>query len=302
MTPRGCFRCRPIKAELRIRSRNSVPLTTSLSRPEARQRTLFDSKYAGSVIARHENTALPSCRYPGAAALPVLNYLPRNSLLVIDEIHVTLPQLQGCTAATARAGDPVGRFRLLRAPTTAASLRRFERGQPQTIYVLRRRIAQLDKSARCRAVVRPTASSTPVRMRRSQPRWTLMSRFACESTARRVLVTTLTKRWRRTDRYLDEHGIKVRYRFDIETVIASNHPRPPAREIRRAGRHHPSPGGLASPNLPGCNPGATRKISRSEVPIIQTVGRVRPAMIRQAILCGPDDRSIELRSPKNRRA
>jgi excinuclease ABC subunit B len=71
-----------------------------------------------------------------AAALPVR--LPAaESLLVIDESHVTLPQLQACTAGTLAQGN-AGRVRLpaaVGARQPAAAFDEFERVQPQTIYV-----------------------------------------------------------------------------------------------------------------------------------------------------------------------
>ena len=195
------------------------------------QRTLFDLEMIAELgyCAGIENySRYLSGREPGEPPPCLFDYLPRNSLLVIDESHVTLPQLQAMYRGDRSRKETLVEygFRLPSAlDNRPLRFDEFERVQPQTIYVSATPAArELAKSGQVvEQVVRPTGLIDPVVEVRPVATQVddLMSEIRLRVERReRVLVTTLTKRMAEDlTEYLDEHGIKVRYlHSDIETV------------------------------------------------------------------------------------
>ncbi|MEW6133779.1 MAG: excinuclease ABC subunit UvrB [Pseudomonadota bacterium] len=169
-----------------------------------------------------------SGRKPGEPPPTLIDYLPRNSLMFIDESHVTIPQVGGMYKGDrARKENLVEYgFRLPSAlDNRPLKFDEFERLMPQTIFVS---ATPADYEAAHQGqvveqVVRPTGLVDPVVEIR--PVATQVDDLLSEANKRiavgeRVLVTTLTKRMAEdlTD-YLNEHGVKVRYlHSDIDTV------------------------------------------------------------------------------------
>ena len=169
-----------------------------------------------------------SRRAPGEPPPTLIEYLPREAILFIDESHVTVPQIGGMYR-----GDRVRKENLVdygfRLPSALDNrpLRfdEFERMMPQTIFVS---ATPADYEARhagqvVEQLVRPTGLVDPVLI--VKPARTQVDDLLSEAHARiaqgeRVLVTTLTKRMAEDlTEFLDEHGIKVRYlHSDIDTV------------------------------------------------------------------------------------
>src|SRR5258708_28241833 len=169
-----------------------------------------------------------SGRRPGEPPPTLLDYLPLNALMIIDESHVTVPQLGGMYK-----GDRVRKENLVdygfRLPSALDNrpLRfdEFEKITPQAIFVSATP-AEYEREHQGQVVeqvVRPTGLVDPeIDVR---PAATQVDDLLSQITERvgrpeRVLVTTLTKRMAEdlTD-YLSEHGVKVRYlHSDIETV------------------------------------------------------------------------------------
>jgi excinuclease ABC subunit B len=169
-----------------------------------------------------------SGRQPGEPPPTLIDYLPHDALMILDESHVTVPQLGGMYR-----GDRSRKENLVdygfRLPSALDNrpLRfdEFEKITRRTIFVSATP-AEYERTHQAQVVeqvVRPTGLVDPAIEVR--PAATQVDDLMSEINDRvgkneRVLVTTLTKRMAEdlTD-YLDEHGIKVRYlHSDIETV------------------------------------------------------------------------------------
>jgi excinuclease ABC subunit B len=164
----------------------------------------------------------------GSAPPTLINYMPPNSIMIIDESHVTIPQI-----GAMYKGDRSRKENLVdygfRMPSALDNrplkFEEFEQLMPQTVFVS---ATPSDYEAKHQGqvveqVVRPTGLVDPIIEVR--PVGTQVDDLLSEIRLRtdlgeRVLVTTLTKRMSEqlTD-YLSEHGVKVRYlHSDIDTV------------------------------------------------------------------------------------
>jgi excinuclease ABC subunit B len=220
-----------IKVELRGRLAELRAANKLLEAQRLEQRTLFDLEMIAELgyCAGIENySRYLSGREVGEPPPCLFDYLPSNSLLVIDESHVTIPQLQGMYRGDRSRKETLVEygFRLPSAlDNRPLRFDEFEHVQPQTIYVSATPAGrELAKSGQVvEQVVRPTGLIDP--MVEVRPVATQVDDLLSEIRLRaerkeRVLVTTLTKRMAEdlTD-YLGEHGVKVRYlHSDIETV------------------------------------------------------------------------------------
>lgn len=170
-----------------------------------------------------------SGRAPGEGPPTLLDYLPADGLLIIDESHVTVPQI-----GAMYKGDRSRKTNLVdygfRLPSALDNrplkFEEFESLMPQTIFVSATPSQyELDKSEGeiAEQVVRPTGLLDPVIEVRPvgiQVDDLLSEIHKRVAVNERILVTTLTKKMSEdlTD-YLDEHGVKVRYlHSDIDTV------------------------------------------------------------------------------------
>ena len=169
-----------------------------------------------------------SGRAPGEPPPTLVDYLPSNSLLFIDESHVTIPQVGGMYKGDrARKENLVNYGFRLPSALDNRPLRfdEFEALLPQTIFVSATPADYEKKHAGqvVEQVVRPTGLVDPildVRPAQTQVDDLLSEIGIRVARGERVLVTVLTKRMAEdlTD-YLNEHGVKVRYlHSDIDTV------------------------------------------------------------------------------------
>ncbi len=169
-----------------------------------------------------------SGRPAGAPPPTLLDYLPPNALMFLDESHVMIPQVGGMYKGDrARKENLVNYgFRLPSAmDNRPLRFEEFEKMMRQSVFVSATPALYESEHAGqvVEQVVRPTGLVDPVIEVR--PAINQVDDLMSEITLRirageRVLVTTLTKRMSEdlTD-YLSEHGIKVRYlHSDIETV------------------------------------------------------------------------------------
>ncbi|MGE0385628.1 MAG: excinuclease ABC subunit UvrB [Gammaproteobacteria bacterium] len=195
------------------------------------QRTRFDMEMMLEIgyCAGIENySRFLSGRKPGEPPPTLFDYLPRNALLVIDESHVTVPQLGAMYRGDRSRKETLVAygFRLPAAlDNRPLRFEEFERMAPQTICVSATPGPyELEHSGQVvELVVRPTGLIDPeVEIR---PAATQVDDLLSEINKRverseRVLVTTLTKRMAEDlTEYLGEHGIAVRYlHSDVDTV------------------------------------------------------------------------------------
>ncbi len=169
-----------------------------------------------------------SGRNPGDPPPTLIDYLPPNALMFIDESHVTVPQVGGMYKGDrARKENLVDYGFRLPSALDNRPLRfdEFETIMRQTVFVSATPSVyeKAHEQQVVEQVVRPTGLIDPVIEIRPVATQVddLMSAIR-ERTARgeRVMATTLTKRMsEQLTEYLSEHGIKVRYlHSDIETV------------------------------------------------------------------------------------
>lgn len=161
-----------------------------------------------------------SKRKAGEPPPTLVDYLPTNSLLVIDESHVTLPQLHGMyNGDRARKTTLVNYgFRLPSAlDNRPLQFLEFEKIAPPTIYVsatpgsyeLTASKQVVELLIRPTGLVDPEVEIKPAKTQVDDLFSEIRKRVAAYE---RVLVTTLTKRMSEDlTEYLREHGIKVKY-------------------------------------------------------------------------------------------
>ncbi|MDR2711071.1 MAG: excinuclease ABC subunit UvrB [Burkholderiales bacterium] len=167
-------------------------------------------------------------RAPGEPPPTLMDYLPKNALMFIDESHVTVPQTGGMYKGDRPRKENLVNygFRLPSAlDNRPLCFDEFERLLPQTILVSATPAEYEAKHAGqvVEQVVRPTGLVDPeVEVRPAQTQVDdLLSEISKRAADKeRVLVTTLTKRMaEELTEYLAEHGVRVRYlHSDIDTV------------------------------------------------------------------------------------
>ena len=220
-----------IKAELRDRLAHLTERNKLVEAQRLEQRTRFDLEMIAELgyCSGIENySRYLSGREPGEPPPTLFDYLPKDALLVIDESHVTVPQVGGMYKGDRSRKETLVDygFRLPSAlDNRPLRFDEWERMSPQTIFVSATPGPYEGEFAGqvVEQVVRPTGLVDPdviVRPASTQVEDLLGEINATVSRGDRVLVTTLTKRMAEdlTD-YLDDHGVRVRYlHSDIETV------------------------------------------------------------------------------------
>ncbi len=169
-----------------------------------------------------------SGRQPGEPPPTLFDYLPADALLVIDESHVSIPQLGGMYRGDRSRKETLVEygFRLPSAlDNRPLRFDEWERRMPQAIFVSATpgKYEAEHAGAVVEQVVRPTGLVDPaieVRPASRQVDDVMGEINARAARNERVLVTVLTKRMAEDlTGYLDEHGIRVRYlHSDIDTV------------------------------------------------------------------------------------
>ena len=220
-----------IKVELRERLEQLRSVNKLVEAQRLEQRTLFDIEMIlelGYCSGIENYSRYLSGRNAGEPPPTLFDYLPDNALLIVDESHVTVPQLGGMYKGDRSRKENLVEygFRLPSAlDNRPLRFEEFERLAPQMIFVsatpgpyeLEHTVEPVEQ------VVRPTGLLDPEIIVR--PVSTQVDDLLSEINQRvvlgeRVLATTLTKRMAEdlTD-YLGDHGVRVRYlHSDIDTV------------------------------------------------------------------------------------
>ncbi|WP_426360409.1 excinuclease ABC subunit UvrB [Pseudocolwellia sp. HL-MZ19] len=221
-----------IKIELKDRSAQLKENNKLVEEQRIMQRTQFDIEMMSELgyCSGIENySRYLSGRGNGEAPPTLFDYLPNDGLLIIDESHVTVPQIGAMYKGDRSRKENLVEygFRLPSAlDNRPMKFEEFEALAPQTIYVSATPSNyEIEKSGDdiAQQVVRPTGLLDPIIEVR--PVETQVDDLLSEIRKRvvieeRVLATTLTKRMAEdlTD-YLDEHGVKTRYlHSDVDTV------------------------------------------------------------------------------------
>ena len=220
-----------IKAELKMRLEQFRDQGKLLEAQRLEQRTKFDLEMIaelGYCQGIENYSRYLSGRPPGEAPPTLFDYLPPDALLVIDESHVTVPQIGGMYRGDRSRKETLVEygFRLPSAlDNRPLKFEEWESLAPQMVFVSATPgVYEKEHQALvAEQVVRPTGLVDPtleVRPAGSQVDDCLSEIHAVVANDERVLITVLTKRMAEdlTD-YLMDHGIRVRYlHSDIDTV------------------------------------------------------------------------------------
>ncbi|WP_421219540.1 excinuclease ABC subunit UvrB [Aeromonas enteropelogenes] len=221
-----------IKEELKSRREQLLSLNKLVEEQRISQRTQFDMEMMqelGYCSGIENYSRYLSGRAPGEPPPTLFDYLPGDGLLIIDESHVTVPQIGAMFKGDRSRKETLVEygFRLPSAlDNRPLKFDEFEALMPQTVFVSATPGPyELEKSGGdvVQQVVRPTGlldpevEVRPVTTQVDDLLSEIRQRVAVEE---RVLVTTLTKRMAEDlTEYLAEHGVKVRYlHSDIDTV------------------------------------------------------------------------------------
>ena len=195
------------------------------------QRTRFDMEMIrelGYCSGIENYSRYLSGRAAGEPPPTLFDYLPKNALLVIDESHVTVPQIGGMYKGDRSRKETLVEYGFRLPSALDNRPLRFDEWEalaPQAIFVSATPGPYEGERADSvvEQVVRPTGLVDPqveVRPASTQVDDLFEEIRRTVAGGERVLVTTLTKRMAEdlTD-YLDEHGVRVRYlHSDIDTV------------------------------------------------------------------------------------
>ena len=220
-----------VKAELKARLEQFRDQGKLLEAQRLEQRTKFDLEMIaelGYCQGIENYSRYLSGRPPGEAPPTLFDYLPPDALLIIDESHVTVPQIGGMYRGDRSRKETLVEygFRLPSAlDNRPLKFDEWESLAPQMIFVSATpSVYENEHQAQvAEQVVRPTGLVDPtleVRSAGSQVDDCLSEIHAVVAENERVLITVLTKRMAEdlTD-YLMDHGIRVRYlHSDIDTV------------------------------------------------------------------------------------
>ncbi|QIM62934.1 excinuclease ABC subunit B [Pasteurellaceae bacterium Orientalotternb1] len=220
-----------IKVELAERRTYFIQENKLLEEQRLAQRTQFDIEMMNELgyCSGIENySRYLSGRKAGDPPPTLFDYMPSDGLLIIDESHVTVPQIGGMYRGDRARKETLVQygFRLPSAlDNRPLRFEEFEQLSPQTIYVsatpgpyeLEKNPDVIDQVVRPTGLLDPIIEVRPVATQVDDLLSEIHKRVEVNE---RVLVTTLTKKMAEdlTD-YLDEHSVRVRYlHSDIDTV------------------------------------------------------------------------------------
>ncbi|MEM8817100.1 MAG: excinuclease ABC subunit UvrB [Pseudomonadota bacterium] len=223
--------CEFIRTELRERLEYLRKHNKLLEAQRLEQRTMFDLEMIrelGYCSGIENYSRYLSGRAEGEPPPCLFDYVPTDAILIVDESHVTVPQLGGMYRGDRSRKETLVEFGF-RLPSALDNrplrFEEFERLSPQTVYVSATPgdYERQHADSIAEQVVRPTGLVDPaveVRPASTQVDDVLSEIGKRVAVDERVLITTLTKRMAEdlTD-YLREHGTRVRYlHSDINTV------------------------------------------------------------------------------------
>jgi excinuclease ABC subunit B len=220
-----------IKVELKQRLEELITAGKLVEAQRLEQRTRFDLEMLGELgfckgienYTRHLSGAAP-----GEPPPTLIDYLPADALMIIDESHVTVPQLGGMYRGDRSRKETLVEygFRLPSAlDNRPLRFDEFERKMRRCVFVsatpadfeLQRSSQVVEQVVRPTGLIDPQVDIRPARTQIDDVLAEIGRRVALDE---RVLITTLTKRMAEDlTAFLAEHGIRVRYlHSDVDTV------------------------------------------------------------------------------------
>jgi excinuclease ABC subunit B len=221
-----------IKVELKERLAELEAEGKLLARQRLEQRTIFDIEMletTGSCKGIENYSRYLTGRNPGEPPPTLFEYLPENALLIVDESHVTVPQIGGMFRGDFARKSILSEFGFRLPSCTDNRPLKFEEWdayRPQTVFVSATPGPwEMERTggAFAEQVIRPTGLVDPVCEVRPVEGQVDDLLAECREVAKkggRVLVTTLTKRMAEDlTEYMTEAGIRVRYlHSDVDTL------------------------------------------------------------------------------------
>ena len=221
-----------IQKEMKQRLEELYAVGKLLEAQRLEQRTMFDMEMmeaTGSCAGIENYSRYLTGRRPGDPPPTLFEYLPDNSLVFVDESHVTIPQIGGMFRGDFRRKATLAEYGFRLPSCMDNRPLRFEEWnamRPQTIHVSATPARwELEQTGGVfvEQVIRPTGLTDPVidiRPAKTQVDDLLDEARKTADQGYRTLVTTLTKRMAEDlTEYMHETGIRVRYMHsDIDTV------------------------------------------------------------------------------------
>ena len=221
-----------IKIDLKARLEELNAAGRLLEAQRLEQRTSFDLEMiqaTGSCAGIENYSRYLTGRAPGEPPPTLFEYLPKNALLIVDESHITVPQLQGMYKGDYSRKSTLAEYGF-RLPSCVDNrplkFEEWDTMRPETIFVSATPSGwELERTGGVFVdqIIRPTGLIDPVihvRPAEKQVDDLLAECKAMRERGYRALVTTLTKRMAEDlTEYLSEAGLKVRYiHSDVETL------------------------------------------------------------------------------------
>src|SRR3569832_128874 len=221
-----------IKSELKMRLDQLHDQGKLLEAERLQQRTTFDIEMmeaTGSCAGIENYSRYLTGRNPGEPPPTLFEYLPEDALLIVDESHVTVPQIGGMYKGDFARKSTLAEYGF-RLPSCIDNrplkFEEWERMRPQTVCVSATPGPwELKQTAGVFAeqVIRPTGLIDPACIIRPTETQVDDVVAECQEVAKkgqRVLITTLTKRMAEDlPEYLHDAGVRVRYiHSDVETL------------------------------------------------------------------------------------
>ncbi len=221
-----------IKVDLKARLAELRQQNKLLEAQRLEQRTMFDLEMmaaTGSCAGIENYSRYLTGRRPGEPPPTLFEYLPPNAILIVDESHVTVPQIGGMFKGDYQRKSTLAEYGF-RLPSCVDNrplkFEEWEAMRPQTTFVSATPGPwELERTggAFVEQVIRPTGLIDPVCIIRPTDKQVDDLLAECKSVAakgQRALVTTLTKRMAEDlTEYMHEAGIRVRYiHSDVETL------------------------------------------------------------------------------------
>jgi excinuclease ABC subunit B len=221
-----------ISADLKVRLEELYAQGKLLEAQRLEQRTQFDLEMisaTGSCAGIENYSRYLSGRKPGEPPPTLFEYLPKDALVIVDESHVTVPQIGGMYWGDFKRKTTLSEYGF-RLPSCIDNrplkFEEWDGMRPQSVFVSATPGPwEMERTGGVftEQLVRPTGLIDPLVIIRPTATQVDDVMAECRDAAakgQRVLITTLTKKMAEAlTEYLHEHGIKVRYvHSDVETL------------------------------------------------------------------------------------